>query len=244
MTPEVDWAKRASLKAISGILAAASLRMLNSKSVEAGSGDTDCPIYMFHEVYNSATVENVIYANLIQGRRPVDVRTLSKIVKGEQGGLGTRFFGLTFDDSLLSQYVNALPVLERWKVPATFFTIGLDWSDGFHKYTNRAQKREIADMGFEIGWHTWNHDRNLVALRRANYGAYRVEIDARKIMSDFFGQEVVSFSSPNSMYDGILRQDLVNEGFQAAVSTALDQRAIPTIRTVGNLYSLVRERKS
>jgi peptidoglycan/xylan/chitin deacetylase (PgdA/CDA1 family) len=62
---------------------------------------------------------------------------------------------ITFDDNQVSPYVHALPVLKHYGFTAAFFiqtvTIG---KDGF---MDAAQIKDLADSGFTIGGHTWDH---------------------------------------------------------------------------------------
>jgi peptidoglycan/xylan/chitin deacetylase (PgdA/CDA1 family) len=62
---------------------------------------------------------------------------------------------ITFDDNQVSPYTYALPVLKRYGFTAAFFiqtvTIG---KDGF---MDADQIKDLADSGFIIGGHTWDH---------------------------------------------------------------------------------------
>ncbi|MDD5415528.1 MAG: polysaccharide deacetylase family protein [Candidatus Daviesbacteria bacterium] len=232
---------------VKGLVAAAALSRLDIGTAYAEQQSVDCPIYMFHETTASTAylLEWIVASHIVQGKLPVDIRTLAAIARGEKSGSAKQLFALTFDDGLLSQYIHALPVLKRWRVPATFFVIGVDWSDGAHQYMSPQQKQEVASEGFEIGSHTLNHPRNLITLRRNSLGAYQVEIDqSRSLISALIGYSVVSFSSPNSVYDDTLVKDLRGLGYKAAVSTAPNQGLIPSRRGVDELYNLMRQRKS
>lgn len=204
----------------------------------------DCPIYMLHET-TPRLVENIIVSNINRGKIPVDIRSLAAIIRGEAPQPEDPLFALTFDDGLLSQYTQALPVLERWQVPATFFVIGTSWEDGVHRYMNPQQKQELASKGYEIGSHTLNHPPNIIALRRNNLGAYQAEVaGSRREISQLIQKEVVSFSSPISVYDSTLVADIIGSGYEAAVSTASNQRSIPTVRGLDKVYNLMRQRIS
>ncbi len=96
------------------------------------------------------------------------------------GGLGGRYFCITFDDGFKNWITNALPVLTELQVPATFFVptqyIGLDldrdWTDigpfyqrswsqyeRFFEFLTWDECRQIATAGFTIGSHTHSHRR-------------------------------------------------------------------------------------
>lgn len=64
---------------------------------------------------------------------------------------------LTFDDGTISQFDNALPLLDKYGFKATFFimTVTLDKPG----YLSREQIRMLATQGHAIGCHTWDHHK-------------------------------------------------------------------------------------
>jgi len=62
---------------------------------------------------------------------------------------------LSFDDSSVGHATNALPILQRLSMPATFFvmTVVLDKPD----WLSRDQVRQLDGAGMTIGAHTWDH---------------------------------------------------------------------------------------
>lgn len=76
---------------------------------------------------------------------------------------------VTFDDGYLDNYENAVPILNNYKIPATFFvSTGMIGSDnGFPHDLDKLgyalpnmswdHLREMSDMGFQIGSHTVSH---------------------------------------------------------------------------------------
>lgn len=213
-------------------------------NVAHAEASVDCRILMIHEA-SSALVDNLISANRRAGRFPVTINQLTKIIMGDQPLPDSPLFAITFDDSLLSQHVYALPVLERWKVPATFFVIGKDWVDGVHRYMSAEQRIEITQKGHEIGSHTLNHDPNLATLRIRDLDAYLQEVQGSKwVIEDLIQKDVTSFCSPISVYNQEIIGDVMSSGYTAAVSTALDQKHVATRRGKDNLYQLDRERVS
>jgi len=101
-------------------------------------------------------------------RRHFRVIPLSELVDKLQRGerLGNHL-AITFDDGYRDNFHNAVPVLERLSLPATFFVvsqwIGSDavpWWDGGgarHTWMTWDQVRELRKRGFEIGSHTRTH---------------------------------------------------------------------------------------
>jgi peptidoglycan/xylan/chitin deacetylase (PgdA/CDA1 family) len=177
----------------------------------------DCPIYLFHAT-SAAAVENVLFTNRRQGRLPVTVADLTAIMLGEQDVPAAPLFCMSFDDGYLVQYQQAVPVLDRYQAPATFFVMGTGWQgDGVHTYMNADQIQNLAQRGFEIGSHTVNH-ANLVALRARNRGAYLGEIFSSKSqLEDLIQSDVTSFCYPNGAYDAGVIAD-VSTAYRAAAT--------------------------
>jgi len=62
---------------------------------------------------------------------------------------------LQFDDSMQSQISNALPLLDKYKIPATFFiNPGRDDYPGM----SRIWEKDVERAGHELGNHTWSHN--------------------------------------------------------------------------------------
>lgn len=197
----------------------------------------DCPIYMFH-MPSGYTVESVLYNNLEVGRLPITVSHLGRVLIGEADVPREPVFCLTFDDGYLIQYQQALPVLERYRAPATFYVMGTGWEgDMVHTYMTSEQIWEIHSKGFEIGSHTVNHPPSLIALRARNHGAYLAELfDSKKQLEELLQEEITTFAYPSGVYDVEMMRD-VNTKYMAAVSTR-DRR----LQTLGLLYELGRRR--
>lgn len=197
----------------------------------------ECPIYMFH-LTGGPVLESVILSNLQKGKVAITVTDLADILSGEKEVPQEPIFSLTFDDGYLIQYQQALPVLRRYNIPATFYVMGTGWEgDGVHTYMKPEHLIELSDEGHEIGSHTINHPTNLISLRRNNIGAYLAEIEmSRYQLENLIQKEVTTFAYPNGVYDNVLKQDLA-EIYQAAVSTTSGSD-----HTLNSLYELRRIR--
>jgi len=111
---------------------------------------------------------------------------------------------ISFDDSYLSIYENAFPVLKEYNVPACFFI-----NDGYVE-TERIypwdaeyklnppmmrwdQLKEMSDAGFEIGVHTTNH----VNLGKCSLDEAEREISqSKKVLEERTGVSIPFFSFP------------------------------------------------
>ena len=64
---------------------------------------------------------------------------------------------VTFDDGWEDQFANALPTLEKYRVPATFFIITN--YIGYRSFLSWPQWQALLDKGMTIGSHTRSHPR-------------------------------------------------------------------------------------
>ncbi|MBV9326263.1 MAG: polysaccharide deacetylase family protein [Chloroflexi bacterium] len=207
-------------------------------STSYAATSVSCPIYMFHQS-GAAAVESVIRANARAGRTAVTVAQLAAMVRGVAPVSSRPPFCLTFDDGYLVQYQQALPVLERYHLSATFFIIGTVWQgDGVHSYMNLDQVADLYRRGHEIGSHTVDH-RDLVPLRAKDVNAYWAElVDSKAQLEALIDDEVSTFAYPDGSYNLPIMQDVAGI-YDAAVSTATG-----VLQTTSTEYALRRTRVS
>jgi peptidoglycan/xylan/chitin deacetylase (PgdA/CDA1 family) len=127
---------------------------------------------------------------------------------------------LTFDDGLLSQYTNAVPVLGDLGVPAVFFVLP-GFADGVHRYMSFEQLQALAQAGFEVESHTCNHP-NLPLLARRNPDAFFAELqDCKQQLEDLIDAPVDYVAYPSGAYDPAVLDAVARFGYRAAFTTRL-----------------------
>jgi peptidoglycan/xylan/chitin deacetylase (PgdA/CDA1 family) len=111
---------------------------------------------------------------------------------------------ITFDDGYLDNYEAAAPILSDLGLPAIFYLtagfVGTDrqfpWDAERRRRTRMmtwGQARELSDMGFELGCHTWSHpDLGTEPISSAG----RELGDAKRLIEDETGGEVTHFAYP------------------------------------------------
>jgi len=137
-------------------------------------------------------------------------------------------YAITFDDGYLSVYRYAFPALLERRMTATVYVVSgaidgtNEWDrragDQSEPMMTRAQVREMAERGFEIGSHTLTHP-HLTGLTEAELT--RELTDSKHQLEDVIGREVVSFAYPYGDYDDRVMAAAIAAGYRNAVSTRL-----------------------
>lgn len=143
---------------------------------------------------------------------------------------------LTFDDGLLDNYENALPLLHQYGFVATFFVVpGFDeltrwvnprnrkWSNtpkkGYtiaYKSMQTQHRKELLNFGMEIGSHSFSHPKlHQIDPKRLNY-----EItDSKKYLEDELGRDIETFCYPYGGYNAAVVETVKYSGYLGATTT-------------------------
>ncbi len=127
---------------------------------------------------------------------------------------------LTFDGCDDDQLENAVPVLESFNFPATFFPVSchLDGEPTTLAVTWRRTLRELATLGYTIGCHSHTH-RGLTALPGAEL--WREVVDSKKLLEDLLGQPVDAFCYPYGACNSRVASAVRQAGFHLAFTIDL-----------------------
>lgn len=176
-----------------------------------------CPVLYTHEVGSPALMRRMLAALIGAGYRPTSLAAVDDALNGVSDpprGCSV----LTFDDSLYSQYANAMPVLVELGVPAVFFALP-GFADGVHRYMGATELRALEDAGFEVESHTCNHP-NLVLLARRDLDAFFAELqDCKRILEDLLGAPVNYIAYPMGAVDATVIDAAGRFGFHLGFTT-------------------------
>jgi peptidoglycan/xylan/chitin deacetylase (PgdA/CDA1 family) len=126
---------------------------------------------------------------------------ISGVVLHQQTGSFVRpLISLTFDAGWRSQYTNALPLLCRYNIPATFYLVSQYIQRGYPDYLQPDMVRKLAKSGMEIADQTVDHQ----PLPLLSSAAVEAEISDSKAYLEQFGQ-VSDFAAP---YGAVNAEDL------------------------------------
>lgn len=128
---------------------------------------------------------------------------------------------VTFDDGYQDNYEHALPVLERFRVKATFFIATGFLGKTFRTFAGElpmmgeTQLRELVALGHEIGAHTVSHPK---LTKVSPEEAYREIANSKQFLEDVLQCGVLSFAYPKGDYNSITVNLVRRCGFQIAVT--------------------------
>ncbi|HEY4784802.1 MAG TPA: polysaccharide deacetylase family protein, partial [Bacteroidales bacterium] len=135
-------------------------------------------------------------------------------------------FILTFDDGYRDNFVNMLPLAQKYGLKGVLFLLGdfsvtaNFWDAGEDKETNKLmtleQKKAFVEAGWEIGAHTLSHpDLTKLSQEESNY-----EIATSKIrVEENLQSHVVSFAYPFGFYNDEIKDLVRNTGFEFGIAT-------------------------
>ena len=122
---------------------------------------------------------------------------------------------ITFDDGYVDNYLNAYPVLKKYKSPAIIFIPSSHV--GTEGVLNISQMKEMLDSGLIlIGSHSMTH----AYLPDLSEEQQKVEIQASKISLEYqLGQPVKYFAYPVGGFTEKIKEFLQESGYEAGIAT-------------------------
>ena len=176
-----------------------------------------CPVLYTHEIPSQAIFRRFLTGLLAAGYQPNSLAAVDAAMSGTSDA-PRGCVVLTFDDGLLSQYLNAVPVLTDLAVPAVFFVLP-GFNDGIHRYMGTPELQALSDAGMEVELHTCNHP-NLPLLARRNLTAFFAELlDCKHILEDITGQSVDYVAYPFGAVDATVLDAVTRFGFRGGFTT-------------------------
>ncbi|MEO8286840.1 MAG: polysaccharide deacetylase family protein [Chloroflexota bacterium] len=119
---------------------------------------------------------------------------------------------LSFDDNDDNQYTNAMPLLKKYGMTATFFimTVTLDKEN----YMTSEQVKELDQAGFDVQPHTWDH--HMVTGYTTDDDWQQQLVEPKKTLEDLLGHPTPFFAYPFGIYDATAATKLAEFGYKGA----------------------------
>ena len=157
----------------------------------------------------------------------LDLEGISEIICGTRY-LDSDGLAVTFDDGFSDFHEHALPILDKWRIPATLFMVSRrigrtnDWMHkrGFPQrdLLTRQQLLDVNDAGVIIGSHTRTHARlSDISSDMANL---KEELESsKKELEDTLGNSIDHFAYPYGLFDMATIDAVREAGYRTACST-------------------------
>lgn len=153
----------------------------------------------------------------------ISLRSLVNLMK-ENEEFEKDYAVLTFDDGCERFQTTALPILQRFNIPATIYPVSGDlgniasWPKVINpdlRIISEGNLKIIAESGIDIGGHTVNHIKLEEALLN---DANREIINCKKHLEKVINKPLHSFSYPHGSYNDEISQLVMSLGFDCAVT--------------------------
>lgn len=141
---------------------------------------------------------------------------------------------VSFDDASAGQYTNALPILQRLGVPATFFvmTVVLDRPN----WLSRDDVRELDAAGMTIASHTWDH-HPVTRYGSTDWSSQLAK--PREQLEKIVGRDVDLFAYPYGLWNRAALPHVEAAGYRAGFQlTEQPQDAEQPLLTVRRVLTL------
>lgn len=135
---------------------------------------------------------------------------------------------ITFDDNTASQFISALPVLDKFGFKAVFFvmTVSLNRKN----FLTTTQLKDLQQQGHVMGCHSWDHKN----MRSYTDQDWKIQLDQPlKTLETITGKPVQYFAFPYGVWTKEGLNELEKRGIQMAfiLHTAKDeQQPLLTVR--------------
>jgi peptidoglycan/xylan/chitin deacetylase (PgdA/CDA1 family) len=118
---------------------------------------------------------------------------------------------ISFDDNTVSQYENALPVLNKYGFKAAFFIMTV--SIGRPGYMSREQMKQLYTEGHSLGIHTWDHHK----VTQYSADDWKIQLDEPiKTIEGIIGETAPYFAYPYGVWNKEAIPELRKRGIKLA----------------------------
>lgn len=176
------------------------------------------PILAYHRVYDDAEPYSVNPRQFEEqmsylAQNGYTAVSLTELVDAAEGKvkLPDRPIVITFDDGYADNLLNAIPILEKYRLKATVFVISS--SVGQEDYLTWEQIKKLQQHNTEIGSHTSNH----VALAGlSNQERLKEVTESKAALEEKLGTPIHFLAYPYGSYDAEMPAVLKQAGYRGA----------------------------
>lgn len=208
---------------------------------EIPHGKFYAPILLYHHIalkrpQNSYYVSPVIFDEQMKWLKDNDYHVIS-LDQFYEAAIGkekipSKPVVLTFDDGYQDQYDNALPILEKYSYPATFYVKINNINKGGMTW---AELKNLQKAGHIIGSHSVNH-KNMMDMPTDEL-KYELE-ESKYILELNLGTEIKHFCYPGGAYSTKTIEAVRDAGYLTATTTR--HKVNQEIKNDNSLFTLPR----
>ena len=157
------------------------LYFLFYKKIEKCSLRQDAILSIYGHDQQKEPFEKLVAWLVSHGYVFVTPEKVYSLISGEEP-LDKKYVWLSFDDGWKSGYDNVLPVLEKYRIPATFFIATKGIEDGYYWYSRAFQNRE-SDLYNEVDdlWKMPNGERTKIIDMLPAYKGPRITMNEAEL---------------------------------------------------------------
>lgn len=183
-------------------------------TIKIPAGVTKAKIYHLIKKKGTLTVDDFYFAKVGDTTPPVPpAPTTTPPVPPTPPTVWDAMVSITFDDSWISQYTNALPILEKAGMKGTFYITTEPLIEKWDEFMNPTQVKDIANKGHEIGGHTVTHPH----LPELSDTEVTKEItDSKKYLETLIGRSVTALAYPFGEFNSTVKNLIKTAGYTTA----------------------------
>lgn len=186
------------------------------------------PILMYHSIDPQARPQNRLAVTartfdkqmrfLKENRyNVISLEELTRLIKGKKK-IPRKTICITSDDGYKNNYTYAFTILKKYNLPATLFIIVEEVERPEGDRLSWDEIRSMQNSGLiTFGSHALGAEP-LVNLK-SDSQVKRQIFDSKRILEEKLGRKVLFFSYPEGLFDGRIKQLVIDAGYEGAVAT-------------------------
>ncbi|OGX18825.1 MAG: hypothetical protein A3K83_01505 [Omnitrophica WOR_2 bacterium RBG_13_44_8b] len=186
------------------------------------------PILMYHHVVSGASKENRVVVSPAEFQRQmrflrnnqyniVPLETVADLMRDKKK-MPARTIAITLDDGNKDNYTHAFPILKKYNIPATMFIIIDEVGRSQGDKLSWDEIKAMHDSGLiTFGSHCLGPEPLINIMHETEIK--RQVFDSKKALEAKLGRVVTAFSYPEGLFNGRIKQLVMDAGYKLAVVT-------------------------
>jgi len=185
-------------------------------------------ILMYHSVCPNPAPKNLLAVSVSSFERQmrflkerrynvITIESLADLIR-QKKKIPPKSIAITFDDGYKDNYTYAFPILKKYKLPATIFIITNEVGRPDGSRLNWEEILAMRDSGLiSFGSHCLGPEP--LTKIKSQEEVKRQIFASKAVLEEKLGRKVNIFSYPEGRFNAIIKQLVIDAGYQAAVAT-------------------------